>query len=130
MSKPITISEAKEQFKAWRENKAGGEHLPETLWDIVAQILSNPNYNRSVVTRGLGISTAQLRKKFPKYFSQNKLPEKKPKDTTFVKASLAPLIAAAPLTSVVTIERNNGVKLSISMLNQEQFATLIKFFME
>lgn len=131
MNQPITISEAKEQFKSWRQNKPADKRIPEVLWNVVANILSNPNYNRTTVTKGLGVSTAQLRDKFPEYFSQGKPPPvKKSNGTTFVKASLAPLIAATPLASTITIERHNGVKISIVTTSQEQFATLIKFFME
>jgi hypothetical protein len=130
MNQPITVTEAKEQFKAWRTNKPRGENIPERLWSIVDQILSNPNYNRSVVTKGLGVSTAQLRKKFPAYFLQNTLPAKKSKNINFVKASLTPLMTSTPLTSMVTIERHNGVKLSISTPTQEQFTAIIKSFME
>jgi len=129
MSQPVTISEAKEQFKVWRSNKPGGEHIPEALWKVVDQILSNPNYNRSAVTKGLGVSTSQLKKRFPDYFQQ-KQPLNKFKNTKFVKASLAPIITTTQSTSVITIERHNGVKLSIAAPTTEQFTVLVKSFME
>lgn len=129
----LTIITAQQKFKDWRDNKLPGEKIPKELWDIVRQILFNPQYKITIVTRGLGISTEQLRQKFPEYFTKLKKPIKSLSDTTtkFVQASLAPLTTVIPSTSgLITIEHKNGTKFILREPTTEQFSIIVKLFME
>jgi hypothetical protein len=131
MKQPITIIDAKQQFKDWRSNKAAGSSIPTRLWNMVNKMLSEQIYNKSLIVRELRLSAAQLKQKCSNYFL-NKNSKKIFKPNTFVKASLTPLITAttAPPPPEIIIERHNQVKLHLTAPSQEQFSTLIKLFME
>ena len=122
---------ARQQFQIWRENKASGEKIPEKLWDMVAQILEHPECKKVAVTRGLGISTSQLKTRFPQYFKRTKKTNsstvRKPK---FVEAPLVPITSILDDKSTISILHKNGAKLSISAPTTEQFNSLIKLFTE
>jgi hypothetical protein len=133
--KPLTINDVHQHFQLWRTNKTSGKKIPESLWDLVKQLLENPAYKRcSIIGKTLGISTHQLKNKFPQKFklkqNVNSLPTK-------IKKVFAPAPLPLPLSNLMlssqntlVIERSNGVKLSITTPNSEQFSTLIKIFME
>ncbi len=70
----ITIDVAKKQFQNWRNTKSPGDRMPDELWAIVGQILANPTYKKSIVGHELGISTTQLRGKFPERFPPRNKP--------------------------------------------------------
>jgi len=131
--KSLTLNDVHQHFQLWRTNKPAGMEIPESLWDLVKQLLENPVYNkRSIIGKTLGISTYQLRKKFPQKF---KLKQKTDSLPAKIKKVFAP--APLPLSNVMMasqntliIERTNGVKLSITTSTSEQFSTLIKTFME
>ena len=120
----ITIDVAKKQFQNWRNTKSPGDRMPDELWAIVGQILANPTYKKSIVGHELGISTTQLRGKFPERFPPRNKPIAEINKSNFVHA---------PLTSVMSglvIERKDGNRLIINAASNEQFTTLIKAFME
>ena len=126
MKKHTSIAEAQHKFQSWRSTKRAGERIPAELWSIVENLLDNPMYNKSSITKGLSISGEQLRTKFPSYFtSTNKAigPE-------FVQASLAKFMPSTQSTSSFVIKRNDGVQMKICVSNNEQFSILIKLFME
>lgn len=132
MQQLISLDEAKQKFKSWRENKASGAQIPSELWKVVGNILSNPAYKKSIATRELGISTAQLKQKFPQYFvagdgqHSNISPSPILQNTKFVQAPLTALMAE----STITIEHVNNMKLTICTPTTEQFTSLIKLFIE
>lgn len=130
MRQPMTFLQAKQQFDTWRSAKTSGGRIPDNLWGVVQQLLSDPSNKRSIVTKGLGISTAQLRHKFPDHFTQHKQTKKSPKSSVFVKASLAPLIQATSSMSGIVLERANGIKLNVTAPTNDQFLMLLKLFME
>ena len=47
MRSSITMDYAKQQFKAWRKTKRAGERIPDALWAITYQLLTNPDYRKS-----------------------------------------------------------------------------------
>ena len=131
--KPLTLNDVHQHFHLWRTNKPGKKKIPESLWDLVKQLLENPAYNkRSIIGRTLGISAHQLRNKFPQKFnSKHKsdyLPGKIKK--VFAPAPLPLSNLMAPSQNVLIIERGNGTKLSITAPTFEQFSVLIKTFTE
>ena len=126
----ITLDEVQQQFQLWRANKSTDTRIPESLWHLVRQLLETSTYKRSVIGKALGISTLQLKKKFPMQFksSQTTLTAQ----PTFIETPLNPLFIPSQETtkSTLTIERSNGMKLSMTTPTSEQLATLIKTFME
>jgi hypothetical protein len=129
---PLTLNEVHQHFQRWRTSKPAGAMIPELLWDLVKQLLENSAHKRSIIAKTLGISTHQLRNKFPQNF---KLKQKADRLPVKVKKVFAP--ASLPLSNVMMlsqttliIERSNGVKLSIATPTSEQFSMLIKTFME
>lgn len=130
---PLSIITAQQKFKDWRDSKLPGEKIPKELWNIVRKILFNPKYKITAVTRCLGVSTEQLKQKFPEYFTKLTKPTKSLSNTTpkFVQASLAPLTAAMPVTyGLITIENKNGTKFILREPTIEQFSIIVKLFME
>lgn len=130
MTLPITLTEVKEKFKEWRATKSYGDEIPPVLWDMVFQLLSNSAYKGSFIMRELGLRIEQLRRKFPDHFGEPKRVPRPAKDKVFVQANLTSLISAQPCTSVITLERQNGVKLHLSTSTPEQFSSLVKLFLE
>lgn len=55
-------------FKHWRMNKKSGELIPEALWDLVHKLILSQNYKPSVIGQELGISSSQLKRKFPAHY--------------------------------------------------------------
>ena len=133
--RPLTLNDVHQHFQLWRTNKTAGKKIPESLWDLVKQLLENPAYiKRSIIGKTLGISTHQLRNKFPQKFKFKQNAGSLP---TKIKKVFAPAPLPLPLSNVMMasqntliIERSNGVKLSITTPTSEQFSTLIKTFME
>lgn len=126
----LSITTAQQKFKDWRDGKLPGEKIPKELWNIVRQILFNPKYTITAVTRGLGVSTEQLRQQFPEYFTKSNKPlsNTAPK---FVQVSLAPLTAATSTNyGLITIEHKNGTKFILREPTAEQFSIIVKLFME
>ena len=127
---PITLDKVQQQFQSWRANKSTGARIPESLWQLVRQLLEISTYKRSIIGKILGISTLQLKKKFPMQFksSQTTLPAQ----PTFIEAPLHPLFASSQdnAKNILTIERSNGMKLSMTAPTSEQLVTFIKSFME
>ena len=97
---PLIIA-AQQKFKDWRDSKLPGGKIPKELWGIVRQILFNPKYKITHITRDLGVSTKQLKHKFPEYFSKlTKFDKTLVKPTPkFIQASLAPLTQVMPSTA-------------------------------
>ncbi len=130
MQQLISVDEAKQKFKSWRETKAPGDKIPSELWKVVGNILSNPDNKKSIATRALGISTAQLKQKFPQYFAAGDNQHLKISDNLqsakFVQAPLTALISEC----TITIECANNMKLTITPPTTEQVTSLIKLFME
>ena len=132
----LTLETVHMHFTKWRANKSGSSRIPESLWTLVQQLLGSSNYKRSIVARELGISTHQLRSRFPDFYSPlslkstltNKPSDFTPKPSAFVKAPLNSL--AITTATTLTIERGDGIKLSISAPSPEQFTSLVKTFME
>ena len=130
MQQSTSFLKAKQQFDTWRKTKASGEKVPDALWGVLGKLLSDPSNKRSVVAKALGIGTSQLKREFPEYYPHYKQPTKSRESKIFVKASLAPLIHSATQMPGITIERHNGIKLTVCAPTNEQFSTLLKFFME
>ncbi len=128
-SQPLTLAKVLEQFKLWRAVKTSGERVPESLWKLIAQLLENTSYKRSMIGMTLGISTHQLRTKFPDFFKSNPIvaPTTTKKHKPFVQAPLDVLIGSP---AQFTIERSNGTKLIFSAVTPEQFSLLIKVLVE
>lgn len=129
----ISIITAQQKFKDWRDSKLPGSKIPKELWNIVRQILFNPKHKITAVTHGLGISTEQLRQKFPEYFDNRKKTTKplvSHLHHKFVQAPLTALTSAMSATSNITLEHKNGTKLTLVMPTIEQFTSLIKLFTE
>lgn len=130
---PLSIITAQQKFKEWRDSKLPGAKIPKELWNIVRQILFNPKHKITVVTHGLGISTEQLRQKFPEYFNNRNKTAKSLRSNLhheFVQAPLTALTSVMPATSNITLEHKNGTKLTLVMPTVEQFTSLIKLFTE
>lgn len=130
----LTLDDVQQQFQLWRANKSSGAKIPESLWELVSQLFAN--YKRSAIGKALGISTSQLRNKFPEqYKSEPTLMVVAPKkNKSFVQAPLDTLMASPLLSSSSTspqliIERNNGTKLMLSAVTDAQFSFLINAFM-
>jgi hypothetical protein len=127
---PITLDEVKQQFQSWRENKTT-RTIPESLWRLVQQLLENSSYANSMIGKILGINTSQLRKKFPAQFKTRQTKLSLQPKFKFVEAPLQPLFeATAPSNNALTIERSNGIKLSMAAPTPEQLVLFIKAFME
>ena len=132
----LTLETVHMHFKKWRANKSGSARVPESLWNLVQQLLEASNYKRSVVAQKLGISTYQLKNRFQDFYQQgsskavstNKTTDFTSKSKTFVKAPLNSITMTT--SSALTIERGDGIKLSISAPSPEQFTSLVKTFME
>ncbi len=126
----ITLEKVQQQFQLWRSNKPTGARIPESLWHLVQPLLEISTYKRSIIGKALGISTVQLKKKFPTHFKANRT--KLIAQPTFIEAPLNPLFVSPPdnTKNILTIERSNGMKLSMTAPSSEQLATLIKIFME
>lgn len=129
-----TLADAQMQFQLWRSSKISGGRIPEALWELVATLLVNKSLKRSVIGKTLGISTSQLRNKFP---HQIKSKSKSAvaavtakKHQPFVEARLNTLLAPPPSSAQLVIERTDGTKLIVSAVTQEQLSVLIKTFME
>ena len=129
---PLTLAEVTTQFKRWRSNKMIGEKIPESLWEQVAKLLSSKSYKTTNIGIALGISSKQLRDKFPNHFKSKSTvaSAKLNKHTSFVQAPLDTLLMPSLSSTQLVLERSNGTKLIFSAVNQEQFSMLIKTFME
>jgi hypothetical protein len=129
---PLTLAEVTTQFKRWRSNKTTGGRIPESLWEQVAKLLSSKSYKTTNIGIALGISSKQLRDKFPGHFKSKSTAAsaKLNKHAPFVQAPLDALLMPSQSSAQLVIERNNGTKLIFSAVNQEQFSMLIKTFME
>lgn len=128
----LTLADAQKQFQAWRVAKMPGETIPDRLWNTAAGLLKNTSYKRSHIGKALGISGGQLSNKFPKQFT-NKPTDVAPKFKNrgvFVEAPLQSIANRPPSSAQIIIEKNNGAKLIFASVTQEQFAILIKTFME
>ncbi len=129
---PLTLPDVQQKFVLWRSNKSHmGEKIPDSLWALVHELLKISTYKRSIIGRELGISTRQLREKFPTLFKQKQVscpPANKGKKR-FVEAPLTTLMTALPANHL-TIERPDGMKLTVSTFTHEQFAVLVENFME
>ena len=110
---PLTLPDVQQKFVLWRSNKSYmGAKIPDSLWELVHELLKMSTYKRSIIGRELGISTRQLREKFPTLFKQkqaSRVPVKKSKKR-FVEAPLTTLMTALPANHL-TIERPDGMKL-------------------
>lgn len=131
----LTLDDAQKQFQLWRANKTSGSKIPEPLWELVAKLFASKNYKRTIIGETLGISTYQLRNKFPEYYpSKPMLAAVVPKKhKPFVQAPLDTLLGSPLLSSTapqLTIERNNGTKFILSSVTEAQFSLLLKAFME
>ena len=127
----LTLSDVQQKFVLWRTNKSSGKKIPDSLWQLVHELLKVSAYKRSVIGRKLGISTYQLKSKFPELFKLKQLPHApvKKRAKRFVEAPLTTLMTAMPANQL-TIGRPDGVKLTVSTLTDEQLSTLMKDFME
>ena len=129
---PLTLPDVQQKFVLWRSNKSHmGAKIPDSLWELVHELLKMSTYKRSIIGRKLGISTRQLREKFPTLFKQkqaSRVPVKKSKKQ-FVEAPLTTLMTALPANHL-TIERPDGMKLTVSTFTHEQFSALVENFME
>ncbi len=127
-----SFTDAQKQFQLWRATKIAGETIPDRLWAIVAKLLEDHSFKRSHISKALGITTRQLRNKFPRQFKN------KPADITptlkhtdvFVEAPLQSISNHLSSATQFIIEKNNGTKLIFPSVTQEQFALLLKTFME
>lgn len=126
----ITLDEVKQQFQSWRVNKQLGDRIPDPLWKLVQQLLEVSTEKHSLIGNALGISTQQLKKKFPTQFKPKRINSSI--QPTFIEAPLNPLFASTQDNNknILTIERGNGMKLSMTTPSSEQLAMLIKIFME
>jgi hypothetical protein len=127
VSQSISIDKAKQKFADWRKNKSAGDRIPEHLWDMVGNMLASASYNKSFF-KALGISSVQLKSKFPKHFAAKIYAPSRtsaPVKTKFVQSSLAPL-----LISRLNIEQVNGAKLTLSAPSTEQLTVIVKLFIE
>lgn len=127
---PITLDEVKQQFQSWRANKQPGARIPDPLWQLVQQLLEISADKHSIIGNALGISTQQLRKKFPTQFKARRANSFI--QPAFIEAPLNPLFVSIQDNdkNILTIERSNGMKLSMTAPTSEQLTTLIKTFME
>lgn len=133
----LTLAEAQQQFQSWRAGKSSGGRIPEPLWELVSQLFATTNYKRTAIGKALGISTSQLRNKFPEqYKSKPSLVTIAPKKPIpFVQAPLdtlisSPLLSTSSTSPTLTIKRNNRAKLILSSVTDAQFSLLLKTFME
>jgi hypothetical protein len=55
-----TLSEVQSKFAAWRKNKQN-KRIPEELWE--AAVMLSPEYSIHKISRGLGLSHADLKKR-------------------------------------------------------------------
>ncbi len=128
----LTLSDVQQKFELWRSNKSHmGEKIPDSLWVLVHELLKMSSYKRSIIGRKLGISTRQLKEKFPTLFKPKQASRVlvKKSNKRFVEAPLTTLMTALPANHL-TVERPDGMKLTVSMFTHEQFSTLIENFME
>lgn len=132
MQKPVelTLESVHNQFQLWR-SKRTSKKIPDDLWELVKKLLATKRYTKTDITKTLGVSTMQLRSKFPE-LSSHQLPKdtssKNSKTKTFVRVPLTPILGNAALN--LTIERNDGCKLSLSIPSSQQLPAVIQAFME
>jgi hypothetical protein len=127
---PITLDEVKQQFQSWRENKST-RVIPESLWRLVQQLLENCSYPHSVIGKNLGINNFQLKRKFPEQFKTRQTKSSLQPKFKFVEAPLQPLFEATVCSNnTLTIERSNGIKLSMTSPTPEQLSMFLKIFTE
>jgi len=131
MRSSITMDYAKQQFKAWRKTKRAGERIPDALWVITYQLLTNPDYRKSTIRKELGISSQQLKSKFPELVKQSKANVTPASKQIFLQAPpLTNLLPSKPAESSLLLRHSTGVELKICSPTNEQFASIVKLFME
>lgn len=125
---PLTIDAVEQQFRQWRAIKQHHRvKIPDFLWNKIKILLGH--YKLSQITRRLKISTKQLR-------AQGLLPTNRLATPTlaapsFVKIEVTPKIITHPaVTSTLTVERSNGIKLCLTSPSLEQLQLFINAFTE
>ncbi len=143
------LQQALHQFKHWRLHKSAGERIPDDLWDLVRALILSQNYKPSAIGRELGISSGQLKKKFPNHYpsrtaktvpvvatssgctvddSSNRLSNAK--QVNFVEAPLAAVLSTSSQTiPTLTLQRSNGTKLTLNSVSKELMSDVLTQFM-
>ncbi len=123
MQQPLdSIDKVKEAFTEWREQRPKRCPIPDYLWDMVTPLLDE--YPRAMITRVLGISSSQLKSRYP------------PSNVSFVEALSSnthqPLDAQVSSTTEqscdIELKRPCGSVLKIHALPVSVVATLIPSF--
>lgn len=122
----LTLAALQEQFKIWRSTKTHrNQRIPEALWSHIEPLLAQ--HSVSTLTQTLQISATQLKAQFP-----NRLPLKKINQEVplFVNVPVAPLLKQSTAHQpTLTLERADGVKLSLFQVPESQLTQLLQQFM-
>lgn len=146
---PNQLQQAQHQFKHWRSHKSVGECIPNHLWNLVHALILSQAYKPSAIGRELGISSGQLKKKFPNHY-----PSRATKTVPVVAASSggtvdtsstslvnarranfveAPLETVLPTASqtipTLTLQKPNGTKLTFDSGSKELMSHVLTQFM-
>jgi len=151
------LEKTQHAFKQWRMQKRAGEEIPDALWELVHALMISKHYKPSMIGRALGLSSKQLRQKFPMHYPCRpetvkstdiaaKQLAKSPKLTTTTPSSLtktaskqSSTFVEAPLTSMLaaqttsvptlTLQRPNGMQLTLTTPPDVLFDKMLTAFM-
>ena len=123
----ITLACVKETLTTWRQNKkTRSEKIPESLWDMVINLLGNTTETESKIFTDLGITRSQLEAEIKRRESISPEPKNKACDLEeleFCEVTKAqepgyplaykPAEAFSTTTSVVELYRKDGALMKI-----------------
>jgi hypothetical protein len=122
----LTLEAVAEQFANWRSTKKPKEKIPEHLWGMIRNLLTN--YKPTKIMTRLQISTKQMRDK-------GLLPtlKSKPKENasnTFVNLDITrSALSSLTAPTNLILERSDGTKLTIISPTQILMDKLLNLFL-
>ena len=115
------LESAVSQFEYWRSTRKKRERIPDTLWKLVAPLMSQYGHNEIAIA--LRVNHDQLKK-----YALPLLSHKQPKSTTFVEYPL-PMTISSSGNCVLEFECQNGSMVKISGLLAVEIQPLISLLM-
>jgi hypothetical protein len=115
------LESAVRQFEHWRSTRKKRERIPDTLWKLVAPLMSQYGHNEIAIA--LRVNHDQLKK-----YVLPLLSHKQPKSTTFVEYPL-PMATSSSGVCVLEFACQNGSMVKISGLLAAEMQPLISLLM-
>ena len=123
-SNSLTLEVVEQQFTDWRSTKKTRGKIPSHLWDLVKKLLTH--YKPTQIMTRLQISTSQMRR-------QGLLPKSTPKIVDEKVEQFVNIKSPPSSTSItqcgLTLERRDGVKLSLLNPSETQVDLFINLFL-